>query len=83
MAERARHDIDGILKQLNTIAPDIDKIARDCELALRANLDAGGDYISPRTVKAFSDMRGAVAALYTAGHSALAERDRFFGGQRP
>jgi hypothetical protein len=82
MAERAKFDIDRILQQLNAVAPDIDRIARACEIALRVNLEAEGDYISPRTVKAVSEMRSAVAALYTAGQSLMVERDRFFGRQQ-
>jgi hypothetical protein len=32
MAERAKFDIDRILQQLNAVAPDIDRIARACEM---------------------------------------------------
>ncbi len=81
MSERAKSKIDRILQQLNSVAPEIDRIARDCEIALSANLEAQGDYISPRTIKSLSEIRSAVAALYSAGQGLLIERDRFFGPQ--
>lgn len=79
MAGRAKQDIDSILQQLHAISPAIDRIAGDCDMVLKANLDTSGAYISPRTATAFAEMRNAIAALYRAGHGALIERDRFSG----
>lgn len=79
MSERAKDDLDRVLRQLYAIAPEVDKLATDCANALQSNVDADGDYISKRTVAAFSDIREAIAHIYAAGHAALAERDRFFG----
>jgi hypothetical protein len=85
MSERAKDDLDRVIRQLYAIAPEVDKLAIDCARALQSNLDADGDYISRRTVTAFSDIRSAISSLYAAGHAAMAERDRFFGRskQRP
>jgi hypothetical protein len=79
MSERAKDDLDRVIGQLYAIAPEVDKLANDCARALQSNVDADGNYISKRTVAAFSDIREAIAHLYAAGHAAMAERDRFFG----
>jgi hypothetical protein len=79
MSERAKDDLDRIIGQLYAIAPEVDKLAVDCAKALDTNDAADGDYISKRTVAAFSEIRQAIANLYTAGHIVMTERDRFFG----
>ncbi|KAA9382617.1 MULTISPECIES: hypothetical protein [Rhizobium/Agrobacterium group] len=79
MSERAKDDLDRIVQQLYAIAPEVDKLATDCANALQSNVDADGDYISKRTMRAFSDIREAIAHLYAAGHTVMDERDRFFG----
>jgi len=79
MSERAKDDLDRVIRQLYAIASEADKIANDCAVALQSNVDADGDYISKRTVSAFSDIQEAIAHLYSAGHVVIAERDRFFG----
>lgn len=78
MSERAKGDIDAILERLYKVSPELDKIAADCERALRLNAEARGDYISPRTVQAFSEMRDAVGKLYGSARDAMNEADRFF-----
>ncbi|KQV83439.1 hypothetical protein [Rhizobium sp. Root1220] len=79
MSERAKVDLDRVMQQLYAIAPEVDKLATDCANALQSNVDADGDYISKRTVKAFTDIREAIAHHYAAGHEVMEERDRFFG----
>jgi len=79
MSERAKDDLDRVVQQLYAIAPEVDKLATDCANALQSNVDAGGDYISQRTMKAFSEIREAIAHLYSAGRDVMEERDRFFG----
>lgn len=79
MSERAKDDLDRVVQQLYAIAPEVDKLAKDCANALQLNVDADGDYISKRTGKAFSEIREAIAHLYAAGHEVMEERDRFFG----
>ncbi len=82
MSERAKVDLDRIIQQLYSIAPDVDKLASNCGRALQQNVDADGDYISQRSVKALTDIRTAISLLYAAGHEAMSERDRFFAGQK-
>jgi|AraplaMF_Cvi_mLB_1032043.scaffolds.fasta_scaffold00150_29 hypothetical protein len=82
MSERAKRDIDAILERLYKVSPELDKIAADCERALRLNVEAKGDYISPRTVQAFAEMRNAVGMLYGSARSAMEEADRFFKPKR-
>ncbi|NLS07309.1 hypothetical protein HGP14_28920 [Rhizobium sp. P32RR-XVIII] len=79
MPERAKDDLDRVVQQLYAIAPEVDKLATNCANALQSNVDADGDYISKRTMKAFTDIREAIAHLYAAGHEVMEERDRFFG----
>ncbi|MBP2449723.1 hypothetical protein [Rhizobium leguminosarum] len=79
MSERAKDDLDRVVEQLYAIAPEVDKLSTDCANALQSNIDAGGDYISQRTMKAFPEIREAIAHLYAAGHEVMEERDRFFG----
>ncbi|MBY5601943.1 hypothetical protein HFO50_12265 [Rhizobium leguminosarum] len=78
MSERAKGDIDAILERLYRVSPELDRIAAECERALRLNAEARGDYISPRTMQAFAEMRDAVSALYGAAQNAMKEADRFF-----
>ncbi len=82
MSERAKVDLDAIIQQLYSIAPEVDKLAAICGRALQQNVDADGDYISQRSVKALSDIQKAISFLYASGHAAMTERDRFFGGQK-
>ncbi|MGO4440985.1 hypothetical protein [Rhizobium sp. RAF56] len=79
MSERAKDDLDRVILQLYAIAPEVDKLATDCANALQSNVDADGGYISKPTMKAFTDIREAIAHLYAAGRVAMEERDRFFG----
>ena len=79
MSERAKDDLDRVVEQLYAIAPEVDRLSTDCANALQSNIHAGGDYISQRTIKAFSEIREAIAHLYSAGHDVMEERDRFFG----
>ena len=85
MSECAKDDLDRVVEQLYAIAPEVDRLSANCANALQSNIDAGGDYISQRTMKAFSEIREAIAHLYSAGHEVRVERDRFFGrpGTRP
>lgn len=78
MSERAKGDIEAILERLYKVSPELDKIAADCERALRLNAETRGDYISPRTVQAFSEMRDAVGKLYGSARNAMNEANRFF-----
>jgi len=78
MSEHAKGDIEAILERLYKVSPELNKIAADCERALRLNAEARGDYISPRTVQAFSEMRDAVGKLYGSARNAMNEADRFF-----
>jgi hypothetical protein len=78
MSERAKGDIEAILERLYKVSPELDKIAAECERALRLNAEARGDYISPRTVQAFSEMRDAVGKLYGSARNAMNEANRFF-----
>ena len=78
MSERAKGDIEAILERLYKVSPELDKIAADCERDLRLNAEARGDYISPRTVQAFSEMRDAVGKLYGSARNTMNEADRFF-----
>ncbi len=78
MSEHAKRDIDVILERLYAVSPELDKIAADCERALRLNAEARGDYISPRTVQAFSEMRDAISKMYGSARNAMNEADRFF-----
>ena len=79
MSERAKDDLDRVLEKLYALSPEVDKLSTECANALQANIDAGGDYISQRTIQAFSEIREAIAHLYAAGHDVMEERDRFFG----
>ncbi len=79
MSERAKVDLDRVMQQLYAIAPEVDKLSIDCANALQSNVEADGDYISKRTVKALTDIREAIAHLYAAGREVMEERDRFFG----
>ena len=46
---------------------------------LQSNIDADGDYLSKRTIKALSEIQEAIAHLYAAGQAVMEERDRFYG----
>jgi hypothetical protein len=52
MSERAKADLGRVAQQLYAIAPEVDKLARDCANALQSNVETGGDYISKQTIKA-------------------------------
>lgn len=79
MSERAKVDLDRVMQQLYAIAPEVDELATHCAHALQSNVEADGDYISKRTVNAFTDIREAIVHLYAAGHDVMEEHDRFFG----
>jgi len=79
MSERAKDDLDRVLEKLYALSPEVDKLSTECANTLQANIDAGGDYISRRTTQAFSEIREAIAHLYSAGREVMEERDRFFG----
>ena len=79
MSERAKDDLDCIVQQLYDIAPEVDQLSTACANALQSNIDANGDYLSERTIKALSEIREAIAELYAAGHAVMEERNRFFG----
>ncbi|MFK0332681.1 hypothetical protein [Rhizobium sp. 2MFCol3.1] len=63
MSERAKVDLDRVMQQLYDISPEVDKLATDCAHALQSNVEADGDYISKRTVKAFTDIREGIAQI--------------------
>ncbi|WP_244480305.1 hypothetical protein [Rhizobium sp. Root1220] len=69
MSERAKGEIEAILRRLYDVSPELDKLAADCERALRLNAEANGDYISSRTVQAFSEMNEAVRKLYSSAQT--------------
>lgn len=79
MSERAKDDLDRIVQQLYDIAPEVDQLSKACANALQSNIDADGDYLSKRTIKALSGIREAIAHLYAAGHAVMEEGDRFSG----
>jgi hypothetical protein len=64
MSERAKADLGRVAQQRYAIAPEVDKLARDCANALQSNVETGGDYISKRTMKAFSEIQEVLAQLY-------------------
>ena len=82
MSERAKGEVELVLDTLYKIAPEVNQVVVDCTRILRENIDAEGDFVSPKTVEALSEVRNAVGALYAAAHKAMAETDRFFGPSR-
>ncbi|WCA62463.1 hypothetical protein [Agrobacterium tumefaciens] len=81
MSEGAKDDLDRIVQQLYDIAPAVDPLSTACANVLQSNIDADGDYLSKRTIKALSEIREAIALLYAAGHAVMGERARFFPGR--